>query len=122
MVNGRNETILVFYEFGSSQETIALRFDRLLWLRDPRTKASWFRIVRFGPGPRQKKNSRTKSVQDQKSQKSDRYKIQISDRTTKILKISSQFGPIGPRNWIPALAQILELRDFVFVSLKKTYQ
>ena len=32
MVNGRNETILVFYEFGSSQETIALRFDRLLWL------------------------------------------------------------------------------------------
>ena len=54
MVNGRNETILVFYEFGSSQETIALRFDRLLLLRDPQTKAGWFQIERFGPGPRKK--------------------------------------------------------------------
>ena len=54
MVNGRNETILVFYEFGSSQETIALRFERLLWLRDPWTKTGWFRIERFGPGRRKK--------------------------------------------------------------------
>ena len=54
MVNGRNETILVFYEFGSSQETITLRFERHLWLRDPWTKTDWFRIEWFGPGSRKK--------------------------------------------------------------------
>ena len=99
-----------------------------LGLRDPRTKTGWSRTERFGPGPSSVKfqisdRTRTSKKWNFGPDRTGPLPIKIQNiglggsvwawpgpksfsnlwpdltRTTKNLKISDQFGPIGP--WIP---------------------